>query len=696
MTFLNPFVLFGLVAAGIPILIHLLQLKKFRQVEFSSIRFLKEIQHASAKRVKLRDYLLLLLRTLAIASLVLAFSRPAIKGFLGTNSKTSSVLIVDDSPSTTARNEYGEISSQIRNVAASLLNSLHTGDDAGLIFTSTSGDTANIASSLDPKSLSTRVTRSEPSTVSGSYASAIEEALRKLSGAGYVNKEIYVVGDQQRSEFGNAAATEVPPNTRIFFLRPEESPNDNLSVSTVKLLNPVVEVNSPSQVEATVTNNDGSDKSGVVVSLYIDGRKVAQSVADVAAGTSRAVRLAFSVVTSGFHAGVVQIDDNSIQADNKYHFSFYAIQRLNVVIVSSMPGADYVLSAAQAVMDTSTVIDTKVISPSQFVYSNLSGVDVVVAESYPASPESSGSSQGFDVKLEQFVEGGGGAILFAPPQDQVNSFVGLIGRMNIGSVTRLLSGSQAGFLSLEHIDAADDFFTGIFSSKESADQIKSQLVTKIYRSVKIDPNPYVHVLMSTSAGPFLMSREVGDGFAFVVASGADTAASNFPLSPFFPVVIQRALFYSAAVRYRPIQIHAGQEAEYRYSGGGMKTATLISPAGNRSVVLPEFVGGTARFDLRDLDRLGTYVLIDHDTLCEVSVNVDPRESDLAQASNSEITAFAHKLGFAEKNVFIVDANKNSVANIDRLRRGEDLSSFFAAAALLFLVAEIFVSRMKTI
>ncbi|HQT92411.1 MAG TPA: BatA domain-containing protein, partial [Candidatus Kryptobacter bacterium] len=163
MAFLNPLVLFGLIAAGIPVLIHLLQLKKLRQVEFSSIRFLKEIQHASARRVKLRDYILLILRTLAIAALVMAFSRPVLRGFLGSNAKTSSVIIVDDSPSTTARNEYGEISSQIRSVASSLLNSFHAGDDASLIFTSSPADTTQGISRSDPMALSARVTRSEPS-----------------------------------------------------------------------------------------------------------------------------------------------------------------------------------------------------------------------------------------------------------------------------------------------------------------------------------------------------------------------------------------------------------------------------------------------------------------------------------------------------------------------------------------------------
>ncbi len=697
MTFLNPLVLIGLIAAGIPLLIHLLQLKKLRRVDFSSIRFLKEIQHASAKRVKLRDYLLLLLRTLAIASLVIAFSRPAVKGFLGTNSKTFAVMIVDNSPSTTARNAYGEIASQIRTVSAALLNNLHNGDDAALVLTSSAGDTGAAASSLTPGTLSNLVLRSRPSNVSRNYDAAIDESLSKLRSSGYVDREIYIVGDMQRGEFEKVTPADVPLNTRIFFVRMDESPNDNLSVSGVKLLNPVVEVNLPSEVEATVVNNDGSDKSGIVVSLFIDGKKVAQSVVDVGAGVSRPVKLAFSVPSGGFHEGSVRIDDNSIRRDNNYYFAFYAIQRLNVVVVSESPrGSDFVLRAAQAVMDTSTAIDLRVVTPDNFVYMNLAGVDVVVVESYPSTAGPSGLGLGFATKVRRFVEAGGGAILFAPKPDEVSAYVPLVEGLKIGVVKGLWSGTGNSFLSLEHVNVSDKFFSGIFSTGQGAEKIKRSLVTKILRGVEIEANPFAHILMSTSSGPFLLDREVENGFAFAIASGPDTASSTFPVSPFFPVVVQRALFYSAAVSRRPAQVYAGEEATFRYSGGGIKSASLVFPSGDRSEVVPEYVGGTARFTFHDLDRLGTYALVGRDTLTDISVNINPRESDLAQESDSGIKNFARKIGFSSDNVYIVQGGKNTVESVDRLRRGEDLSSLFAGAALIFLIAEIFVSRMKTI
>lgn len=439
MIFLNPFVLLGLAAAAVPVLIHLLQLKKLRPIEFSSIKFLKEIQRASAKRVKLRDFLLLLLRALAIASLVVAFARPALKGFAAGNSKSSSVIVIDDSPSTAARNEYGEIFSQIKNVAANLISNFHVGDNVGLMFTSSAADTSQFFSSINPQLLSPQVSRAEISNISGAYASAITAALEKLSASNFAEREIYLIGDLQRTNFSDQksasdyqlSANAVPSNTRIFFIKTKESSNSNLSVSDVKLLNPVVEVNVPTEAEATITNNSSSDKSGVVASLYFDGRKVAQSTDDVPAGESRTVNLVFTATSSGFHNAMVQIDDNSIQSDNKFYLSFYAIQKLNVAIISSHPQNDFVVSATQAVMDTSTEIDSRILSPNQFVYSDLSKTDVVVIESYLNSP-------GFQSKVVQFVESGGGAILFAPNHNQQNnpSFAGIISAMNLGRVSR--------------------------------------------------------------------------------------------------------------------------------------------------------------------------------------------------------------------------------------------------------------------
>jgi uncharacterized membrane protein len=96
MTFLNPAILFGLLAASIPILIHLLNLRKLKKIEFSTLIFLKELQKNKIRKIKIKQWLLLLLRVLLILFIVLAFARPTLKsiaiGGTASTAKTSAVL----------------------------------------------------------------------------------------------------------------------------------------------------------------------------------------------------------------------------------------------------------------------------------------------------------------------------------------------------------------------------------------------------------------------------------------------------------------------------------------------------------------------------------------------------------------------------------------------------------------------------
>src|SRR5262249_24336350 len=112
MTFLNPLVLFGLAAAAIPVILHLLNLRKLRVIEFSTLTFLQELQQSKIRRLKPRQLLLLLLRTLLVISIVLAFARPALRGTMlgnfGSHANSTVVYILDDSFSEGASDEHGE------------------------------------------------------------------------------------------------------------------------------------------------------------------------------------------------------------------------------------------------------------------------------------------------------------------------------------------------------------------------------------------------------------------------------------------------------------------------------------------------------------------------------------------------------------------------------------------------------------
>ena len=76
MAFLTPAFFLGLLAIGIPILVHLTQKEKKTVIDFPSLKFLRQIPYTSVRRRSIRDKWLLLLRIAALALMVLAFSRP--------------------------------------------------------------------------------------------------------------------------------------------------------------------------------------------------------------------------------------------------------------------------------------------------------------------------------------------------------------------------------------------------------------------------------------------------------------------------------------------------------------------------------------------------------------------------------------------------------------------------------------------
>lgn len=78
--FLQGYLLFGLLLAGVPIGLHLLLRQKPRRVVFPAFRFLAQRKQTNQRRMQLRHLLLLLLRVTVIAVLVLAFARPRLFG----------------------------------------------------------------------------------------------------------------------------------------------------------------------------------------------------------------------------------------------------------------------------------------------------------------------------------------------------------------------------------------------------------------------------------------------------------------------------------------------------------------------------------------------------------------------------------------------------------------------------------------
>ncbi|MEC9112205.1 MAG: BatA domain-containing protein, partial [Verrucomicrobiota bacterium] len=112
MSFLNPALLMGAAALAIPIIVHLLNRRRFKRVKWAAMRFLEVSLERNQRRMKVEDWILLLLRLVIVALIVLALSRPAtdwIKSS-GLGSTVTASVIVDSSASMQRTDQNSDLS----------------------------------------------------------------------------------------------------------------------------------------------------------------------------------------------------------------------------------------------------------------------------------------------------------------------------------------------------------------------------------------------------------------------------------------------------------------------------------------------------------------------------------------------------------------------------------------------------------
>ncbi|MCK4305401.1 MAG: BatA domain-containing protein [Candidatus Eisenbacteria sp.] len=217
LTFLNGAFLAALAAAALPILIHLFSRRKARELPFSHVRFLDEITRKKISRMRLRQWLLLVLRTLAVALIALALSQPVWHG-PGMNRQRGSstvAILIDDSFSMEARLDPGSLLpmetagsglkfptrfEEARQRALQILDLLEDGDRAVLVFTAAPLRVPYESTVRDPALLCDELERAQPRATRSDLVGALERIYPMLSSARTLNREIFIISDFQQTQ----------------------------------------------------------------------------------------------------------------------------------------------------------------------------------------------------------------------------------------------------------------------------------------------------------------------------------------------------------------------------------------------------------------------------------------------------------------------------------------------------------------
>ena len=101
--FLNPLLLWALPMAAVPIIIHLLNRRRFHKIPWAAMEYLLAAMKRNRRRLRMEHWILLALRTLAVLLLVFLVTRPQLAGGGLIAARTHHVVVLDDSASMAQR-----------------------------------------------------------------------------------------------------------------------------------------------------------------------------------------------------------------------------------------------------------------------------------------------------------------------------------------------------------------------------------------------------------------------------------------------------------------------------------------------------------------------------------------------------------------------------------------------------------------
>ena len=182
-SFLHPWLLVGLVGAALPVIIHLIGQRKAPTVRFAAFDFLVAVNKRLARREKLRQLLLLMLRTLAVVAMVMAMARPMPPTVVvSTEEARLLVLIVDASDSMAYLQDGKSLLEHAKEKAAELVSHLQDGDSVSLTVVGELIKTPFQAPTMDHRAVRDAISNIELVGGTADLGTSIEQVMARVEG----------------------------------------------------------------------------------------------------------------------------------------------------------------------------------------------------------------------------------------------------------------------------------------------------------------------------------------------------------------------------------------------------------------------------------------------------------------------------------------------------------------------------------
>ena len=685
MQFLFPTFLWGLLAAAIPVVIHLFNFRRTKKILFTNVAFLRAVNTTTSSFRRLKHLLIMAARMAFITCLVLAFAQPFLPSKSGKGVKSGGVASIYIDNSLSMQNELDKKSYLDKAIGKveELLTAFPQGSQLQLVTNDFSSDEYSVGNAQQIKD---RTTSIKFTHTPRSFDNVVKRQANLASKHNSQGGNQYLwFSDFQKSTSGDLSKLKLDSTSRLFVIPVQAKALQNVFVDSVWLNTPFVRELASNQLTVRLFNTGERSVENLQVKLFIDETQVSSTITSVNAKSSATAIFTFNVKNKGFKKARISFDDTPITFDNDYYFVLNAAPTIKVLhLFGQASSGRYV----PTVFANDSVFAFKSFSASNVDIGQFKTTNLVVLEGVQNIDGAIKSA------LQTFVRAGGSVFVISSQSPDLQSYNGFLNGFNIRNIQSKIT-TQADFTSLAEPVKTSPFFMDIFDNSTQKELIQMPNQGSVLTWQAMGDK----LLNFRNNQPFLTVSNVGVGKVYLLASPLDANFGDFARNALFVPIMYKVAALS--VRQEPTAYSFEQNTFTVEVDDVPKNASFKLRKGKLELIPVQNLNGKQlTIELPKANQLadnqtiesGYYELVLNGKVERlVAFNHDNKESMMNFYSPDELKSIFN----GKKNVQVLDKidDADFVKTFKDQNFGIALWKYFIIAALVFLAIEILLVRL---
>jgi len=686
MNFLFPTFLIGLAAIAIPIIIHLFNFRKYKKVYFTNVQFLKELKQESDSKSKLKEWLILSMRILAIACLVFAFAQPFIPGKTKVVQGEKAISIyIDNSFSMESTNKKGTLLENAKEYATEIVNTFNASDKFQLLTNDFEGKHQRFVSKEE---FIEQLNDVRISSATKSLNDVVKRQQDFLQNSSSKNKRIFLLCDFQKntSVFNKS---DIDTSIVVSCIPIASSEVSNVYIDSVWFETPVQQFGTQQIIHAVIFNKSTKDIENGTLKLFINNTQVSLSSFNVSAGGKKDASISFTVKAKGINKGVLKIEDYPITYDDNFYFSFNAQTTINALVIN---GKETKTSGNfKSLMQNDSLFVYKENNEASIDYSVFAKTNIIVLN------ELSVLTSGLTSELQKFVSNGGSLVIFPSKKSDLESYNTAFQNLQLPQITKLDTVNTR----TQSVNFEQGLYEGVFDKIDQRMDLPK--VFEHFEFTKTTNSNSQSLVLLQNGQPLISLNPLGSGKIYLFSIPSDESCSNLLKHALFvPTLIKMSIlslkpspvYYNTAVNEAIVlNINSNFSDKPLHI---IKDDASTGSVANKLDIIPEHRlvnNATSIFTQNQILEAGHYEVFENNvSIKDLAFNFDRKESDMNFMTADDLQRQFDEKGL--KNFSIIQPNEKTLTNaLQEVNDGKKLWKLFLILTLIFLAAEILIIRL---